>query len=126
MHSCMIMESLLYMPHHGRYAVHASSLKVCCACMQTVEPKGPASQAGFLGTRRSLGGVVAGDSILSMNGNRIRNAADVDACLDNCSIGDTIAVKLRRASNGVCCYLNDGQSCFRLCVCVWAYAYEFL
>jgi S1-C subfamily serine protease len=69
--------------------------------MQVVEPKGPASQAGFLGTRRSLGGVVAGDVILSMGSKRIQSAADVDACLDNYSIGDTVSVRLRRATNGV-------------------------
>lgn len=69
--------------------------------MQTVEPKGPASQAGLLGTRRSLGGVVAGDVIMAVNGKRIQSAADVDACLDNFAIGDTISVKLKRAGSGV-------------------------
>ncbi|NJR41608.1 MAG: PDZ domain-containing protein [Akkermansiaceae bacterium] len=66
-----------------------------------MDPKGPASQAGLLGTRRSLGGVVAGDVILDMGGKRIQGAADVDACLDSYSIGDAVSVKLRRAINGV-------------------------
>lgn len=44
---------------------------------------------------------MAGDVILAMNGKRIQSPADVDACLDSYAIGDTVAVKLRRATNGV-------------------------
>lgn len=90
--------------------------------MQTVEPKGPASAAGLLGTRRSLGGVVAGDVILAMNGKRIQSPADVGACLDSYTIGDSVAVKLRRATNGVRfnAVLRFPSICaagLRLCVC---------
>lgn len=98
--NCLVIDDL----ENGNVVVQADQ----CSMMQTVEPKGPANQAGFLGTRRSLGGVVAGDSILSMNGKRIQSAADVDACLDNLSIGDTVNITLRRATNGVRCF-----SCFR-------------
>jgi S1-C subfamily serine protease len=70
--------------------------------MQFVDPKGPAGKAGLLGTRRSLAGVVAGDAIVNVNGRRVQSPADVEASLDSAAVGDSLTVKLRRSSNGVC------------------------
>jgi len=66
------------------------------ALVQTVDSNGAAAQAGVLGTRRGLGGIIAGDVIVAVNGKRVKYPSDVDVGLDTAHVGDTIALTLRR------------------------------
>ncbi|KAL4431590.1 hypothetical protein ABPG77_001432 [Micractinium sp. CCAP 211/92] len=71
----------------------ARSFKVSEGVMiQTAEPKGPAAVAGLLPTRRGLGGVVAGDVIVSLAGRPVRNLFDLTSILDETDVGDEVEV----------------------------------
>lgn len=83
-------------------AAISASLKVSDGALaQTVDPRGPAGRAGLLGIRRGLAGVVAGDVIVGVDGKRVRTSADVEAALDNRSVGDKLQVTYRRGADGV-------------------------
>eukprot|EP00892_Ulva_mutabilis_P011883 jgi/Ulvmu1/9067/UM005_0160.1 len=82
-------------------AAISASLKVTDGALaQTVDPKGPAGKAGLLGIRRGLAGVVAGDVIVGVDGRRIRTSSDVEAAIDNKSVGDKVQVTYKRGTDG--------------------------
>lgn len=83
-------------------AAISASLKVTDGALaQTVDPKGPAGKAGLLGIRRGLAGVVPGDVIVGVDGKRIRASSDVEAAIDNKSVGDKLQVTYKRGNDGV-------------------------
>jgi S1-C subfamily serine protease len=71
------------------------------ALIQTLDPKGPVAAAGLLGTRRGLGGIVAGDVITGVAGTRVRYPQDVAAALDNLQVGQIVEVRYRRGVDSV-------------------------
>jgi S1-C subfamily serine protease len=56
------------------------------ALIQAVDAKSAAAAAGLLGTRRGLGGIVAGDVVTGVDSRRVRYAQDVAAALDNAQV----------------------------------------
>ncbi|EFN53304.1 hypothetical protein CHLNCDRAFT_25936 [Chlorella variabilis] len=75
----------------------ARALKVSEGVMiQTADPKGAAAQAGLLPTRRGLGGIVAGDVIVAVDGQPVRNLFDLTSLLDERAVGDVVEVRALR------------------------------
>jgi len=64
--------------------------------IQGVDPGSAAQQAGLLATRRGLGGIVAGDVIVSVQGRRVRSAFDLAGALDALGVGDAVEVEVVR------------------------------
>jgi len=68
--------------------------------IQSMEPNGPAAQAGLLATRRGLTGVIAGDVIVRVGQSRIRNVFDLSLVLDEAQVGDVVEVEIVRGVGG--------------------------
>ncbi|KAK9811738.1 hypothetical protein WJX72_009303 [[Myrmecia] bisecta] len=69
------------------------------ALVQSVTPNSAAAKAGFLPTRRSLGGIVRGDVIVAIAGRPVTRAADVVLALDDLKVGDQVDVRVQRGEN---------------------------
>ncbi|PSC76877.1 protease Do-like chloroplastic isoform X1 [Micractinium conductrix] len=68
--------------------------------IQTADPKGPAAAAGLLSTRRGLGGIVAGDVIVSVGGRPVRSLFDLSTILDEAEVGQEVEVRALRGVDG--------------------------
>ncbi|KAI3436238.1 hypothetical protein D9Q98_002292 [Chlorella vulgaris] len=68
--------------------------------IQTADPKGAAVAAGLLPTRRGLGGIVAGDVIVAIDGKPVRNLFELSNALDERAAGEVVEVKALRGVDG--------------------------
>ena len=71
------------------------------ALIQAFDGRSAARKAGLLATRRALSGIAAGDVITAVAGQRVRYPQDVDAALDEASVGDAVRVKFLRGIDAV-------------------------
>lgn len=80
----------------------AKQLKVFDGAMvQSIRPGSAAEKAGLLTTRRTLGGVTAGDAIVRIGAFPIRTPGMVQGALDNFRVGEAVEVEvLRGAGSG--------------------------
>jgi S1-C subfamily serine protease len=65
--------------------------------VQTVFEGSAAAAAGLLPTRRSLGGIVAGDVIVGVGGRAVHSAFDLAEILDAAAVGDRVELEVVRA-----------------------------
>ncbi|WIA08671.1 hypothetical protein OEZ85_008098 [Tetradesmus obliquus] len=78
----------------------AQKLKVTSgALLSAVDPDGAAAAAGLLATRRGLGGVVAGDVIIALNGRQVLNGGDLFNALEQCAIGEKVKLAVLRSTD---------------------------
>lgn len=66
-----------------------------------MDPDGAAAAAGLLATRRGLGGVVAGDVIIALNGRQVLNGGDLFNALEQCAIGEKVKLAVLRSTDQV-------------------------
>jgi S1-C subfamily serine protease len=84
----------------------AQKLKVTSgALLSAVDPDGAAAAAGLLATRRGLGGVVAGDVIVALNGRQVLNGGDLFNALEQCAIGEKAKLTVLRSTDQVGCWV---------------------
>jgi S1-C subfamily serine protease len=80
----------------------AQKLKVSSgALLSVVDGDGAAAAAGLLATRRGLGGVVAGDVIVALNGRQVLNGGDLFNALEQCAIGEKVKLTVLRSTDQV-------------------------
>lgn len=80
----------------------AQKLKVQSgALLSGIQPGGPAAAAGLLATRRGLGGVVAGDVVVALNGRNVLNGGDLYNALEQYKIGDKVKLMVVRTTDQV-------------------------
>ncbi|GBF87750.1 protease Do-like protein, chloroplastic [Raphidocelis subcapitata] len=70
------------------------------AMLQTVAPGGAAAAAGLLPTRRGLGGIAPGDTVLAVDGTPTPNAAALLGALERRKPGETVQLRVARAGEG--------------------------
>lgn len=64
--------------------------------VQSIPSKSAAEKAGLLPTRRGLGGIVAGDVIVSADGAKIATEGDLVAATELHQVGDVMTLRVRR------------------------------
>ena len=75
----------------------ARSLNVSSGVLiQTIDPNGPAAMAGLQATRRGIGGIIAGDVIIELNGKNISNVFNLSSVLDSFNDGETVQLTVLR------------------------------
>eukprot|EP00878_Enallax_costatus_P041975 GHUV01048917.1.p1 GENE.GHUV01048917.1~~GHUV01048917.1.p1 ORF type:complete len:481 (+),score=112.06 GHUV01048917.1:376-1818(+) len=80
----------------------AQKLKVQSgALLSGIQPDGAAAAAGLLSTRRGLGGVVAGDVIVALNGRKVLNGGDLFNALEQYKIGEMVKLSIVRTTDQV-------------------------
>ena len=66
------------------------------AAILSVEPGGPAAQAGLRGARQGARGIVLGDSIVAVAGRAVEDGATLRAALGAHEPGETVTLSIRR------------------------------
>jgi S1-C subfamily serine protease len=70
------------------------------ALLQAVTPDGAAAKAGLLPTRRGLSGIIAGDVILGIAGQRVNGSGDLVNSLDQLAVGQEVQLEVQRWGDG--------------------------
>lgn len=70
------------------------------ALLQAVTPDGAAAKAGLLPTRRGLSGIIAGDVVLGIAGQRVNGSGDLVNALDQLAVGQEVELEVQRAGDG--------------------------
>lgn len=71
------------------------------ALLSGLQPDGPAAAAGLLATRRGLGGVIAGDVIVAVNGRQVLNGGDLFNALELYKVGDKVKLTVIKTTDQV-------------------------
>jgi len=71
------------------------------ALLQSVAPGGAAAAAGLLPTRRGLGGIVAGDAVLAVDGRPVGNGAQLLGALERYAVGGRVRLRVARMGDQV-------------------------
>ncbi len=66
------------------------------ALVAALEPDGAAAKAGLLPTRRGLSGIIAGDVILGIDGQRVGSSGDLVNALDQLPVGQEVQLDVQR------------------------------
>jgi len=66
------------------------------ALVQAVQGGSAAAKAGLLPTRRSLGGIVAGDVVVAVDGLTVKNALQLSDAIEGFRVGDAVTLRVQR------------------------------
>jgi S1-C subfamily serine protease len=70
------------------------------ALVQALVADGAGARAGLLATRRGLSGIVAGDVIVGIDGERVGSSGDLVNVLDQLAVGQEVRLQVQRAGDG--------------------------